>query len=75
MEIEEATTAGLGGWSREFLQRGVQELERVVKYYLFTVRDLVILRYVLTDDFYLAVRSIAELVDDQVRVVSTEVVK
>ena len=50
-------------------------MKRVAKYHVLPPLDLEILFHVLSDNFDFALRSLSELVDNQMRVVATEVVK
>ena len=75
VKIVEVSTAGLGKRGRILLKRGRYKLELVAKDHVLPLFHLEILLHVLTDHFDLAVWSLFEVVDDQVRVVSRKVVE
>ena len=51
-----------------------QELKRVAEYHVWAPLDLEILLHVFANHFDLAVRSLIKLVNDQLRIIFTEVV-
>ena len=74
MEILKISTTNFGKRGRKLLQESRQELEQVPEDHVLATFDLEVLFHVLTNYFYLAVKSLSKLVDDWVCIVATEVV-
>ena len=74
VKILEVSAANFGKRGRKLFSGIRNDLERVAKYHVLSPLNLEIL-HVLTNHFNLAVRSLSQLVDYKMCIVSTEVVK
>ena len=75
VEILEIAEANFRKRGRKLLKGCRQKLERVPENPVLAPLDLKILFHVLADKINLAFRSLFELVNDQIRIVATEVVE
>ena len=75
MEVFEVFSPAFGELSGERFKKAKEELKRVTEHNVLSQLDLQIFFHVLADDVDFAVRLEAELVDNQVAVVPTEVVE
>ena len=73
--VLQISAADLSEQSRKILQRGKSKSNQVAQYYVWAPLNLEVCLHVLTDKFNLAVWSLFELADNQMRIVATEVME